>query len=158
MNYIAYLHQEHKSDYGVSFPDFPGCITAGRNLQEASRRAPEALSLHIAAMLEDGEALPEPSTMDDVKKDPASKGAMVFLVTTQAVDETIRINITARVSQIKQIDGLAREAGMTRSAYVVQAAVRHESVKHDNVKHDRAKRRSKWVSRTNSKTMKVART
>ena len=29
MDYIAYLHKEKASDFGVSFPDFPGCITAG---------------------------------------------------------------------------------------------------------------------------------
>jgi predicted RNase H-like HicB family nuclease len=28
MEYIAYLHKEKKSDFGVSFPDFPGCVTA----------------------------------------------------------------------------------------------------------------------------------
>jgi len=25
MDYIAYLHKDSKSDFGVSFPDFPGC-------------------------------------------------------------------------------------------------------------------------------------
>ncbi len=25
MNYIALIHKDRKSDYGVSFPDFPGC-------------------------------------------------------------------------------------------------------------------------------------
>ena len=33
--YIALLHKDPKSDYGVSFPDLPGCITAGRTLDEA---------------------------------------------------------------------------------------------------------------------------
>ena len=45
MEYIAYLHKDKKSDYGVSFPDFPGCITAGTSLEEARRMAAEALSL-----------------------------------------------------------------------------------------------------------------
>jgi predicted RNase H-like HicB family nuclease len=44
MEYIAYLHKDRGSDYGVSFPDFPGCITAGKTLEEASRLAPEALA------------------------------------------------------------------------------------------------------------------
>ena len=54
MDYIAYLHKEKDSDYGVSFPDFPGCITAGRTLEEARRTAVEALALHIRGMVEDG--------------------------------------------------------------------------------------------------------
>jgi hypothetical protein len=43
MNYIAYLHKDRKSDFGVSFPDFPGCVTAGKTPDEASRLAGEAL-------------------------------------------------------------------------------------------------------------------
>jgi predicted RNase H-like HicB family nuclease len=42
----------------VSFPDFPGCVTAGRTSEEARRRAAEALSFHIAGMVEDGEKIP----------------------------------------------------------------------------------------------------
>jgi hypothetical protein len=83
------------------------------------------LSFHIQGMVEDGEAILEPSTLDDVRNDPARKdAALVFLVTTHNVDETIRINIAARASQIKKIDRIARSAGMTRSAFLIQSAIR----------------------------------
>jgi predicted RNase H-like HicB family nuclease len=123
MEYIAYLHKEPKSDFGVSFPDFPGCVTAGRTLEEARRKASEALSLHIAGMIEDGEKIPKPSKVDDIADDPALKDAVAFLVpATARVERTVRINITARESQIDEINTLARAAGLTRSAYMVQAA------------------------------------
>lgn len=80
MEYIAYLHKDRKSDFGVSFPDFPGCITAGKALDEARRLAPEALALHIKGMMNDGEPIPEASTIDDLAGDPALKGAVAFLV------------------------------------------------------------------------------
>jgi hypothetical protein len=32
--YVSYLHKDRGSDYGVSLPDFPGCITAGKTLDE----------------------------------------------------------------------------------------------------------------------------
>jgi len=38
----------------------------------------------------------------------------------------VRVNITARQSQIEAIDRIARAAGMTRSAYMVQSALGHE--------------------------------
>jgi predicted RNase H-like HicB family nuclease len=60
MEYIAYLHKDKNSDYGVSFPDFPGCITAGSTLEEARSMAAETLAFHVAGMREDGEAIPEP--------------------------------------------------------------------------------------------------
>src|SRR5271163_2459294 len=125
MDYIAYLHKDRKSDYGVSFPDFPGCITAGRTLEEARRMAEEALSLHIAGMMKDGDAIPEPSTLDDLAGDPDMKGAVAFLVSAN-LERTVRINVTAKESQIEKIDRLAERAGMTRSAYMVRAAVSGE--------------------------------
>ena len=47
MEYIAYLHKDKNSDFGVSFPDFPGCVTAGKTLEEARKLAVEALTLHM---------------------------------------------------------------------------------------------------------------
>jgi predicted RNase H-like HicB family nuclease len=122
MEYIAYLHKDSKSDFGVSFPDFPGCVTAGKTLEEARRVAAEALALHIRGMAEDGDAIPEPSTIDDIADDPAMKGAVAFLVSVD-LEKTVRVNITARESQIDAIDRRAEEAGMTRSAYMVQLAL-----------------------------------
>jgi predicted RNase H-like HicB family nuclease len=122
MEFIAYLHKDRKSDYGVSFPDFPGCVTAGKTLDEARRMAAEALALHIDGMAEDGEPIPEPSTIDDVAEDPAMARAVAFLVSV-GLDKTVRLNITARESQVAAIDQKAHEAGMTRSAYMVRAAL-----------------------------------
>ena len=119
MEYIAYLHKTQKSDFGVSFPDFPGCVTAGRTLEEARKFAAEALALHIQGMMEDGEVIPEPSSLDALANDPDMEGAVAFLVSADVPDATVRVNITARESQIEKIDELARAAGMTRSAYMV---------------------------------------
>lgn len=58
--YIALIHKDADSDYGVSFPDLPGVISAGSTLDEARDMATEALALHIEGLIEDGEAIPEP--------------------------------------------------------------------------------------------------
>ena len=123
MEYIAYLHKDRKSDYGVSFPDFPGCITAGNTLEEARRMAVEALTFHIEGITEDGEAIPQPSSLDQLAKDPAMKGAVAFLVTVDITEKSERFNITARKSQMDEIDRRAKRSGMTRSSYIVAAAL-----------------------------------
>jgi predicted RNase H-like HicB family nuclease len=133
MEYIAYLHKDAKSDYGVSFPDFPGCITAGSTLEEAKQMAPEALSFHIAGMREDGQEIPEPSSLDQLRDDPAMKGAVAILVQASELEKTVRINITARESQIVEIDRLARAAKLSRSAFMVQRALASESADHKAV-------------------------
>jgi predicted RNase H-like HicB family nuclease len=120
MDYIAYLHKEKDSDYGVSFPDFPGCVTAGRTLEEARRMAVEALALHIRGMVEDGIPVPEPSKLDDLENDPDLRHGVGILVAAELPSKRVRVNITARESQIAEIDRLAEEAGLTRSGYIVQ--------------------------------------
>lgn len=124
MDYIAYLHKDADSDFGVSFPDFPGCVTAGATLAEAQALAPEALELHIQGMAEDGEAIPEPSSLDDLAGDPLRKDAVCILVSVDPPAEpTVRMNITARKSQVEAIDRMANRAGMTRSAFMVQSVL-----------------------------------
>ncbi len=83
MEYIAYLHKDRRSDFGVSFLDFPGCATAGKTLDEARRLAAEALALHIRGMIEDGDRIPSPSSLDALADDPAMNGAVAFLVTAE---------------------------------------------------------------------------
>ncbi|MGH9588931.1 MAG: type II toxin-antitoxin system HicB family antitoxin [Terracidiphilus sp.] len=141
MEYIAYLHKDAKSDYGVSFPDFPGCITAGSTLEEARRNAVEALTFHIAGMREDREAIPEPSTLDDLRNDPAMRGAVAFLAEPEEPKRTVRINITAQESQIAEIDRRARSARLSRSAYIVHRALGGKEIRMIEVSGSSQKRR-----------------
>lgn len=78
--YIALLHKQADSDFGVEFPDFPGCITPGGTLEEARRMAAEALLLHVEGMMEDGDPVPEPSGLDEVLTDPRYADAVAVLV------------------------------------------------------------------------------
>ena len=80
MNYIALVHKEKDSDYGVSFPDFPGCITAGETLDEAKAMAQEAAVHHIQLLKEMGETIPAPSTLEEIMSEADNKNAIAFLV------------------------------------------------------------------------------
>ncbi|HEV2678298.1 MAG TPA: type II toxin-antitoxin system HicB family antitoxin [Aliidongia sp.] len=79
-DYIAMIHKTPDSDFGVSFPDFPGCITAGASLDEARRMAEEALRGHIRSMVEDGDTIPAPSTFDQVMAGAENRQGVVMLV------------------------------------------------------------------------------
>src|SRR5262245_6373735 len=81
-----------------------------------------ALALHVRGLVEDGEQIPAPSTLDDLANDPGLRKAVAVLIPLRASEKTVRVNITARESQLKRIDRLAKKAGLTRSAYIVQAA------------------------------------
>ena len=124
INYIAIVHKDPKSDFGVSFPDFPGCITAGKDIDEARDMAQEALTLHIQGMLEDGEQLPVPSRLEDIMNNPDYANAIAYLVVSvpDPKPRTIRVNITIPEITLKQIDAAAKKRGMSRSAFMVYAA------------------------------------
>lgn len=80
MKYIAVIHHDPGSAFGVSFPDFPGCITAGKTFEEARARAAE-VRLCIEEMHAAGEALPVPSTFEAVMQDLDFADGVAFFVT-----------------------------------------------------------------------------
>jgi predicted RNase H-like HicB family nuclease len=53
--YIALVHKDEGTSYGVSFPDLPSCISAGDTFEEAVANAAEAIAAHLALMRADGE-------------------------------------------------------------------------------------------------------
>jgi predicted RNase H-like HicB family nuclease len=79
-SYIAIIHKDADCDFGVSFPDFPGCTTAGATLDEARAFAEEALALPVEGMIEDGEAIPEPSSFEAVIAGPTNRDGVAILV------------------------------------------------------------------------------
>ncbi|MGH6925852.1 MAG: type II toxin-antitoxin system HicB family antitoxin [Propylenella sp.] len=68
--YIALVHKDEGTSYGVSFPDLPGCISAGDTFEEALANAAEALTGHLALMRADGDAIPKPRSIEAIKADP----------------------------------------------------------------------------------------
>jgi len=118
-SYIALIRKDPGSDYGVDFPDFPGCVTAGRSLEEARRMAAEALGLHIAGMTDDNEAIPVPSSLDAIMADPANHDAVACLVDAPAqLPKTIRINVMLPEDIVRAID----RATNNRSRFLADAA------------------------------------
>ena len=84
-SYVALLHKDEGTSYGVSFPDVPGCISAGDTFEEAVANAAEALAGHFALMQADGEAIPAARSFEQLKRDPGfvadSTDAIVTMVT-----------------------------------------------------------------------------
>lgn len=46
---------------GVTFPDLPGAITCGDNIDEAIKSAKECMGLHLFGMERDNEIIPDPT-------------------------------------------------------------------------------------------------
>jgi predicted RNase H-like HicB family nuclease len=83
MGYIGLIHKDTDSHFGVSFPDFPGVVTAGTNLDDARAMAEEALTFHIEGLVQDGEAIPEPSALEEIMSDPDNRSGVAILVSVK---------------------------------------------------------------------------
>jgi len=118
--FVGIIHKDRSSDFGVSFPDFPGCITAGKTMQEAYEMAGEALRGHIETMAQYGDSLPaRPITLDTAKKHKFAKSALTFfMIEAHLPSRSKRINITMDEDLIRAIDRVSQN----RSEFLAKAA------------------------------------
>ena len=79
ITYLATVHKDNQSYYGVQFYDFPGCISAGETIEQAKTMATEALTGHISIMLADGDNIPTPSTLETILTDADHQDAIAFM-------------------------------------------------------------------------------
>jgi|SRR5213082_2954770 len=129
--YFAVVHKDEDSAFGVHFPDVPGCFSAADQIDDIVPNAIEALGLYS----EDQE-LPPSRSVDQLRRDPEiaadlSEGA--FLVAVPVIENdarVVRANITMESGMLKAIDAEAKARGLTRSAFLTQAARR--AIEHRN--------------------------
>ncbi len=72
-----FLHEEGTPGYAVEFPDLPGCVTGGDDLAEALFMAEDAASGWILDELENGQLVPEASSIENIKTE---EGKFVTLI------------------------------------------------------------------------------
>lgn len=120
ISFIAYIRKEEGSDYGVEFPDVPGCVSVGRTVDEARAMAAEALAGHIAILESDGEPMPVPSSMEALKDD-LNRGDAVLILVDLVPDflKAERVNVMIPRHLLGRIDAAS---GGNRSRFIVEAA------------------------------------
>lgn len=109
--------QVEKGDasYGIWFADLPGCVSAGNTIAEAIEGAHEALALHIAGMIEDGDPIPSASAPE---LDAGSIAVSMVGVTLPGRKK--RVNVMIDEGLLAAIDAVADN----RSRFLEQAARR----------------------------------
>jgi predicted RNase H-like HicB family nuclease len=78
--YLAFIHPpEQGSSWGVTFPDLPGCTSAGDSFEHAVALAHEALSGHLLALRAAGDSIPQPRRYERVLKNEAEEAETVVV-------------------------------------------------------------------------------
>ena len=63
MKRFAVVIERAGTNYSAYVPDLPGCVATGESVGEVEREIREAIAFHIEGLREDGEAIPEPTTI-----------------------------------------------------------------------------------------------
>ncbi|MDR1686620.1 MAG: type II toxin-antitoxin system HicB family antitoxin [Desulfovibrio sp.] len=120
--------------YAVLFPNFPGCNSQGETLEEAVSMAAEALEGHIAAMLDDGDAMPVPGNRQDARESlraqfaalelgPLPDGTELHPVPVSDFNTRVKkVAVSFSSYRLDMIDRKAKMLGMTRSGFLGAAA------------------------------------
>lgn len=101
--------------YGAWFSDFPGCVSAGRTIEETIEGAHEALALHVAGMIEDGEDIPTPS------RPQLEEGSVaVSMIGVTLPGKKKRVNVMIDEGVLAAIDAVSSN----RSQFLEKAALK----------------------------------
>ena len=122
-HYIGVVGKDSDSAYGIWFPDVPRCHSAADEEEDILAMATEALMVHL-----EGEELPrarpleEILQLEEVREDLAQGDFLIAVPLLLADGRTKRVSITGEAHMIHAIDDAARQRGITRSAFLMQAA------------------------------------
>lgn len=127
--YVGLIHRARDGAYGISFPDFPGCISAGRTVEEAIEQGSRALRFHAEGMIEDGMEIGDPTAIEALRGDREFADdfadAMIVLVPMLPPRERpMRLNVSLDQALVTAIDHAAEQIGMSRSGLLAEAARR----------------------------------
>ncbi|HEU4475776.1 MAG TPA: type II toxin-antitoxin system HicB family antitoxin [Methyloceanibacter sp.] len=80
-HFIAIIHEESGSIYGVSFPDLPGVVAAADSLDAALSEAAEAARLRGRGLEElTGSLFPRPRSLDALQADAEFSSMVAYAV------------------------------------------------------------------------------
>jgi predicted RNase H-like HicB family nuclease len=63
MKYAIVIEKVQGSNYSAFVPDLPGCVATGQTREEVERLIQEGIEFHLEGMREDGDPIPEPTTI-----------------------------------------------------------------------------------------------
>lgn len=95
----------------------------GSSLAEALENAREGIIFHIEGLLNVGEALPEPTSLEKIEAELENKEALPCLIRVVVpTGQLKRLNISMDAGLIAEIDYAAKMAGKNRSEFLADAA------------------------------------
>lgn len=128
MKYIAIVHKEDDSAYGITLTDFPGCFSASDTWEGIPEQIQDAVELYADG--QEGFEPPAVSSFETVAIMPEAKDGTLMIVDINfdfLDNKAVPVNITMPVYVRNRIDRAAKAAGMNRSNYIVETVLKHSA-------------------------------
>ena len=119
---------------GICFPDLPGCTAQSSSDIEALQAAREALSLHLYYMEKDGDDIPEPSCIRDLKPD-ADEVVVLIEVTLPFFREYMDNKAVNRTVTLPNWLNREAKAANINFSQILQDALMERLSIHREIKH-----------------------
>lgn len=126
--FIAVVHKDPDSAYGVHFPDAPGCFSAADTADELLPNAVDALSLWF-----EDQPLVQPSDFEVVRgavAEDLAEGA--FLISVPYVERPtrpVKVNLSLEAGVVEAIDEMASLRKQTRSALITELSMKELGIR-----------------------------
>lgn len=119
----------------VSFPDLPGCLTAGHNDEEALLMAKEAMALHLFGKEEDNDDIPEPTSTQAVKVDDHQAMILIEVWMPPFRHEMWNQSVKKTLTIPRWLDDIAREHEINYSHLLQDALSNHLKIQDTHSKN-----------------------
>jgi hypothetical protein len=87
-------------------------------LDEARKMATEALAFHLEGLTEDGEAVPEPSSLEETMAITENRDGVAVLIEAPAAEvKSVRVNVTLPADVLGEIDKYAEREALRVQAF-----------------------------------------
>lgn len=120
----------HVAEDGISiyFPDLPGCLSCADTMEAAFIRAKEALKLHLYGMEEDGEAIPRPSSVADIRLSAGETLTMIEAWMPPFREKMLNKSTNKTVTIPRWLDIMARKEKVNYSHLLQEALKKYLGV------------------------------
>src|SRR5262249_21314861 len=114
--------------YGMYVPDMPGGTSMGNTIADLLRNAQEALQLWADDAINSKESVPQPRSLEAIRKDPevardlAEGGVLAVVPLVMETGRPVKANLSLDAGLLAAIDEAAAARGLTRSAFLASAA------------------------------------
>lgn len=138
--YLACIFQAKEGGFVIEFPDIPEAFTQAEDYAECIEMAEDVLNISLEEYVRERKKLPKPSSLEKMKEfalqelqenpdtlDTSFEPLIQIIKTADMSQKPVKITVSFPKGHLDTIDKKAEKLGMTRSGFLVKAALAYDA-------------------------------